>query len=299
MRYLDVEAERPGEDSADRAEVLRLISNNIVMDRFRANGYRIRNLSSFHDEFRQMDVAHENLSMDAPISGSAICSRESSGGKWSIHDEFFEVFWATTAIEPIYSVLSTSQAVPTRRSGLGGAHRTQRWYLFQFAHFVPEKKSKQPTFTFAHIMCPHPPYVFDRNGPRNRERTVINERKAGWAPLTHYFEQLRFVNNRVLEIVDAADRVSGPNAIVVVQADHGLSDPGTPLGRYLLQRMPILNAYRVPRHMRDRLYPSISPVNSFRVIFGEQLQTPMDLLADRCRYSSYNCPLGDLGFGWN
>jgi len=51
-------------------------------------------------------------------------------------------------------------------------------------------------------------------------------------------------------------------------------------------RTRILNAYLLPGNGASRLYDSISPVNTFRVILNHYFGTAYPLLADRTFYSS-------------
>ncbi len=54
--------------------------------------------------------------------------------------------------------------------------------------------------------------------------------------------------------------------------------------------MKILNAYFLPGGDQRSLYPSISPVNSFRVIFNTYFEADYPLLADRSYFSTYQDP---------
>lgn len=57
------------------------------------------------------------------------------------------------------------------------------------------------------------------------------------------------------------------------------------LGR--LERMLILNAYYLPEACRQTLYPEITPVNSFRVVFGACMGGDLPLLPDESLFSTY------------
>jgi hypothetical protein len=48
----------------------------------------------------------------------------------------------------------------------------------------------------------------------------------------------------------------------------------------------ILSAYYLPGTEEGILYPSITPVNSFRLVFNLYFGTDLDLLPDRCYYWS-------------
>ena len=50
-------------------------------------------------------------------------------------------------------------------------------------------------------------------------------------------------------------------------------------------RLSILNAYYVNDQAKSSLYPSITPVNSFRVIFNSLFNTKIPLLDDTSYYA--------------
>ena len=71
--------------------------------------------------------------------------------------------------------------------------------------------------------------------------------------------------------------------VIIIQADHG-SETNVPQ-----ERMSILNAYYL-YNGQDAFYPTITPVNSFRIVFNKIFGMKFDLLADRSLYSNYDDP---------
>lgn len=142
------------------------------------------------------------------------------------------------------------------------------------------KVAPGPLFTFAHIICPHAPYVFDRDGPLPTGGTSLTKRRKTDA----YAEQVRFVNARILELLDAIERTSGKDAIVILQGGHG-SDYSPPGDTLAWERSSIFSAYRVPAQTASALYPGITPVNSFRLLLRTYFGQPVTSLEDHCYFS--------------
>ena len=56
------------------------------------------------------------------------------------------------------------------------------------------------------------------------------------------------------------------------------------------ERMSILNAYHFPRGGEQFLYDSITPVNTFRVVFNAYLNGTYSYVEDKQYFSTYNRP---------
>ena len=54
--------------------------------------------------------------------------------------------------------------------------------------------------------------------------------------------------------------------------------------------MSILNAYYFSDQKYDKLYPEITPVNTFRVIFDQYFGADLPLLEDKNYFSLWNTP---------
>ncbi len=143
-------------------------------------------------------------------------------------------------------------------------------------HFILDNfdellKLPSPKFVFVHIIAPHEPYGLDEYG------NDINPDQVDH--LDGYTNQARFISTAILpqlqKLIDGSDNPP----VIVLQGDHGLlgSDPS--------DLMKILNAYYLPGHA-GRLYPSITPVNSFRLVLNSYFGTDFPLLEDVSYYSS-------------
>jgi hypothetical protein len=80
-------------------------------------------------------------------------------------------------------------------------------------------------------------------------------------------------------VIDTLIESADVPPVIIVQGDHG---PLPDLTENPAERLPILNAYYLPDvPMADVLYPSISPVNSFRVVLSSYFEQNLPLLEDR------------------
>ena len=86
---------------------------------------------------------------------------------------------------------------------------------------------KGPIFMFAHIIAPHQPFVFDEHGrpvkPKRPHALGLSpEARANRAEYHEpYLKQLRFVNAKLKETVEAILSNSREAPIIIIQADHG------------------------------------------------------------------------------
>lgn len=194
-------------------------------------------------------------------------------------------------------VRTTALRIFERRIGLVKAGARQR-ILATFERLQEVPQSRKPTFTFAHIVAPHPPYLFGQNGEKLKETNYKWDGTA-WKQQALYLGQLRFINSKMRETIDAIMTDSETEPIVIVQGDHGPAstfylDPiGTwrfPTNRQLDERTGILSAYYLPGNKVGSLPANISPVNSFRLIFNAYFDTDYDLLPNEVYFSSYQSP---------
>jgi hypothetical protein len=144
---------------------------------------------------------------------------------------------------------------------------------------LPGNRSQTPRFVYAHLMCPHAPYLLDRDGGSLVRKSFFNYFFMSVHGKSKYLEQLIYVNKAMREVVDAVLERSARTPIVIIQGDHGY--------RFLSgkdqadEADTILNAYHLPDGGDRGLYRSISPVNSFRVVLGYYFGRSYAVLKDR------------------
>lgn len=156
-----------------------------------------------------------------------------------------------------------------------------------------------PKFTLVHIIAPHPPFVFDREGNPVEPDGPYNIFDAidyvGGVEeyITGYNDQLIYINVLLKETIGYILDHSDDPPIIILQADHGPAayfDWERSERSCIKERFSILNAYYMPKVMERSMYESITPVNTFRIIFNEIFNTQLGFLVDRNYYSSSSLP---------
>lgn len=171
-----------------------------------------------------------------------------------------------------YSVRSFIDTAYTER-------RNRILYAFDELPEVPRVQG--PKFVFAHILAPHEPFVFGPKGEivGRQYPFTLNDDLEYRDPVRYilgYRNQVKFINSQVIPLVQAILDRSAQPPIIILQGDHGA------LGRITTEnaRMTILNAYYLPQGKAQNLYPTISPVNTFRFIFNNYFGVHLPMLED-------------------
>ncbi len=188
---------------------------------------------------------------------------------------FERLFLKTTAAN-ILSDLGTKNLFTDTGGQYGGNPfvyhiRTERYLLAELRN-APQIQG--PNFVFAHIVLTHGPYVFLPDGSITADPNFVgddlNPVSIEYKHLG-YINQVQFANDQILDIVSTIIADSETPPIIIIQADHGFEDQN---------RNSILNAYYVDPSLRAQLYPTITPVNSFRLIFNYYFHTDFEPLPD-------------------
>jgi len=156
----------------------------------------------------------------------------------------------------------------------------------------------QDNFTFIHMLVPHPPFVFGAEGEKLKHTALYSFTDGPSAQgtpedyLRDYANQLIYTNQLVMEMLDYIFAHSPTPPIIIIQGDHG---PRGFVGKdfadtNMYESFSILNAYYFPDQNYSALYPSISPVNSFRVVLMQYFSEDLELLRDASYYSAHQTP---------
>lgn len=125
------------------------------------------------------------------------------------------------------------------------------------------RDTPSPKFVYVHLMIPHFPYVFSPGGG------YISDGNNEFTP-QKFTGQVKFIDREIVEVAQRLIANSAHQPVIIIQGDHGYSSPG------------ILNAYYFPgKKSSDIFYSTLSPVNSFRLVFNSYFGADFDLLSDK------------------
>lgn len=240
-----------------------LISDQALAKFLKSQGYRYLHIGSWTNATRTSPLADVNY-VDTELSLNV--------------DEFTLRLIETTVISPVMRRFSFGSNI----SDYHTYHRTRA--LHQFDRIIDISKTQaSPKFVFAHILLPHDPYVF---GPDCEQEDPVGSK------IEMYLSNLSCANKLVKKTVETILNNSTQPPIIVIQGDEGHFAMKFPFSsasgyqqadsRTLQERARILNVYYLPGVDAGKvLYPSITPVNSFRVILNLYFGANLELLSDR------------------
>ncbi len=236
---------------------------------------------------------------------------------------WLHVFGYKTGLRPIEVLLLESTVLRPalesliEREGEPPGHQAHRDnVLYTFEHLADFAGAPGNYFVFAHVIAPHPPFLFAADGS-----PVPNARKYSLADASHflgrygtrgeyirgYREQAQYINTLLMQAIDEILANSETPPIIIVQGDHGggaYFEWESLAHTQLEERYAILNAYYFPGgdckgapplslgvcSANSTLYPTITPVNSFRTVLNRYFGFDIPLLEDTVWWSNWSTP---------
>jgi hypothetical protein len=199
----------------------------------------------------------------------------SPGYSWGELNEFESLLMETT----LARLIQDGNRFGTQTSG---SERFRERTLFTLEKLDELSYIPGPKFVFVHIIAPHPPYVFGpTGGPVEPAEVGTTKTQEG---ASHYRDQAIYISGRMMEIVPKIIANSSTPPIIVIEGDHGPTVASSPRAR-----MSNLNAYFLPGENAS-IYPTITPVNTFRIIFNTYFGQNLEMLDDVSLYSDYTDP---------
>jgi hypothetical protein len=261
MTYLPELQKIFGVKELSRVQMSTLIQQSLVRRELADAGYQIVGFESTYKWTRLTDADIYLALSSKPISLHGL-------------NQFETMLANGTALRPLIE-LQYSSLQPHFRDDTHPFYDEVLGQLFILEQTPRIADLSAPTFAFIHLLPPHVPYMFGPNGEiltdpgyfTGGATEPINEKYQRMG----YTGEVQFMNREMLRIVRYILEKSSTPPIIVIQGDHGLRRDNRP---------KILDAYYLPGAGKDRLYSSITPVNSFRVIFDAYFGTHYGLLED-------------------
>jgi hypothetical protein len=141
-------------------------------------------------------------------------------------------------------------------------------------------QSNGPTYVFAHLYVPHPPFIF---GPNGENVTPDHSEISGlqsWENPQGYLNQLIYATSEISVVITNIVE-NDPNAIIILQGDTGTStgtDGTTTTMKDIYQIHSILYAVRIPDVNN---FENAIPVNTYRIIFNNYFDMNYEYLEHR------------------
>lgn len=252
-----------------------LLLNSAVQQTFETLGYQI---VTFKTVYAWLDITDSDIYYDVEKTGGFFDRQEALN--------MYYLFLRTTAMRFVIEIQEYAperfdalppallRLVNPRASLLSSRHfkqYEQNLYAFEKLGSAAELPGKK--FVYAHLFPTHQPYVFNIDGSL---RWPVEESREA------YFDQVVYTNTRMIDILTSIIANSPVPPVIIVQGDHSYE--------YSQDRMKIFNAYYLPDGGQAGLYPTITPVNTFRLVLNTYFGASYEYLPDLSYYSPRERP---------
>jgi len=259
MNYLPVISPVFTPEGTDRLPLWKLLKRNAVHQIFEQAGYRT---VAYASGFSWSELEDSDIYLMPSVIG--------------VQPTEFEALLLRTTLARVLQDfgifnLNNVQAVRYRERTLFVLHSLEKM-----------AQEPGPKFVFVHLIPPHPPFVFGPSG-KNLDPDQFRDSNGNYSADGYadgYQLQVEFISNQIAQVVRTIIDKSSTPPVIVIQGDHA------PWFQSKEKSFDILNAYYFPGHV-DSLYATISPVNTFRLIFNQYFGSNFPLRVD----SSYFSPI--------
>lgn len=264
LNYLDQVAPDVINSGKDTVPLFNLLKNSLMRRNFEQLGYSTYSLASYPP------LAWDDSDFFYDVKAE---QNENTNGNLAI-TSFERLIFDSTAIKLLFDldvfVDSTDQVPFNYRYA---EHVRYHQFTLQMLRNVVSQRG--PKLVFTHLTSPHAPFVFTPEGELLTEPPNIPWVDGlSWEDNKKYFGmQVQYISNQMTPILKEIINGSETDPIIVLFGDHGyaLNDA---------ERMAVLSAVYAPEYVKESLYPSISHVNIFRVIFNQAFGGNYDILED-------------------
>lgn len=245
-----------------------LAGDNPVVETFEANGYRYVFAPDGRFEWARCSSTRGDRTCIDPIGGALVTGEPRSNLMRSTPIGSFGIDSVHNDLDSVVDGVETLRADDPAR----------------------------PLFVFAHILSPHYPHRYEQDCSE-RQPWVEGLWFSGPERAAAYGNEVDCVDHDVVRAVDRL-LVDDPNAVIIVQSDHGSSltfNWSRPYEEWtaenFAERFGVVNAIRLPGSCRDRSIEGEPLVNTYRIVLACLAGTEPDLLETRTFFSG---PISEL-----
>lgn len=236
------------------------INHGPVLSFFKENGYAVKNFSLFTVDDQPAQAKQKHLVMGADLIKS-------------------QTFTQRLQRDLGYHLATTLKWQPEIERHLFYTQQCND-KLISLLQNEMQQRSNQPRFVYTHLLMPHYPYYFDKNG--------VKHPLSFFAPgyefdANAYVEYLQYSNNLFLELIDSIRALATEPPVIIFMGDHGFREYSstTPIDKkYYFMNM---NAVFLPNKNYGLFYPGMSGVNQFRTVFNAAFGQHLPMLKDSSR----------------
>lgn len=271
MQYLDDLPKKYSNKPVDNIPAINLMLHNSVNSKLQNYGYKTINFIS------DWSGTNENYQADIIINEGKI----------------YKIFGVNIPVSESNMVfLKTTLLSPLIQDVYESALRKKTLSVFEKMPDIAYIDS--PKYVLAHIMSPHPPYVFQADGSQVTDAKLVNA-DEGVDRRLYYLGQLKFISKQTISMIQKIINNSKKPPIIILQSDHG---PASILGSRddwklnyshdaVRERSSILYAVFLPDKKYSKFYQTITPVNTYPIIFNQYFKENNSLLPDKTYYTDY------------
>jgi hypothetical protein len=232
------------------------IADNRVMRFLKSHGYT----TVVFDETSMGYPSAKTVNADYLYEyGSSSIPRSEAGAYGFYFDEFGELVIGNTMLYILSEEYKENSPLMDQHSNM----------IYFTVDNIADKKIASPKFVYVHLLLPHAPFRFDRNGG-----ITDSDHSSNWNYyLDNYIFSIKIARSLIDKILLEADPQNAP--VIIIQSDHGARNQLTHHeGSVILQHYPedfktlILYAFHIPGYDYSGLPQDLNPINTFPIVFN-------------------------------
>lgn len=295
-------------DEYARADILRSVlhfDNEPFLDSLRNKGFKVipKSTSNYFStiyslpsilNFRYHNSVLEDFDALTQKNRAASFLKENFNYRYVVIDSGFIVTQGSPLADETISAHAAADDVllmvinSTLLNAFSGKLLAEDWkrrhlYNFKELEKLPLQEGR-PKFVFAHILLPHPPFVFHADEKRWLDSIRFSP-KSYSKYKERYPQQLAYTNQLVRKLIEALIHNSSRPPVILLTSDHGI-EPSNEDWEWLNhealhERTANFMAFYLPGMEEVKLSDSMTPVNILRVVFDYYFGTKLGLLEDK------------------